>query len=53
MGPSVGIDAGDHIWCSRYILEVILFISVFAVCVYLLDTAAEWSSSDKDLLLQI
>lgn len=22
MGPSVGIDAGDHIWCSRYILEV-------------------------------
>jgi hypothetical protein len=19
----VGIDAGDHIWCSRYILEVI------------------------------
>ncbi|CAN1284137.1 Glutamine synthetase leaf isozyme, chloroplastic [Linum perenne] len=21
VGPSVGIDAGDHIWCSRYILE--------------------------------
>jgi len=23
VGPSVGIDAGDHIWISRYILEVI------------------------------
>lgn len=22
VGPSVGIEAGDHIWCSRYILEV-------------------------------
>ncbi|KAF4358720.1 hypothetical protein G4B88_015071 [Cannabis sativa] len=21
VGPSVGIEAGDHIWCSRYILE--------------------------------
>ncbi|GMN46563.1 hypothetical protein TIFTF001_015747 [Ficus carica] len=21
VGPSVGIDAADHIWCSRYILE--------------------------------
>ncbi|GAY50642.1 hypothetical protein CUMW_128250 [Citrus unshiu] len=21
VGPSVGIDAGDHIWCSRYLLE--------------------------------
>lgn len=23
VGPSVGIEAGDDIWCSRYILEVI------------------------------
>lgn len=23
VGPSVGIEAGDHVWCSRYILEVI------------------------------
>lgn len=23
VGPSVGIEAGDHIWASRYILEVI------------------------------
>jgi hypothetical protein len=22
VGPSVGIEAGDHIWISRYILEV-------------------------------
>ncbi|KAI9123921.1 hypothetical protein K1719_005221 [Acacia pycnantha] len=22
VGPSVGIEAGDHIWCSRYILEM-------------------------------
>ncbi|XP_048136152.1 glutamine synthetase leaf isozyme, chloroplastic isoform X11 [Rhodamnia argentea] len=21
VGPSVGIEAGDHIWCSRYLLE--------------------------------
>nr|GMC50866.1 glutamine synthetase leaf isozyme, chloroplastic [Ipomoea batatas] len=21
VGPSVGIEAGDHIWCARYILE--------------------------------
>ncbi|KAI3927818.1 hypothetical protein MKW98_023419 [Papaver atlanticum] len=21
VGPSVGIEAGDHVWCSRYILE--------------------------------
>ncbi|KAJ6852023.1 glutamine synthetase, chloroplastic [Iris pallida] len=21
VGPSVGIEAGDHIWCSRYIHE--------------------------------
>ncbi|KAJ9700195.1 hypothetical protein PVL29_005828 [Vitis rotundifolia] len=21
VGPSIGIEAGDHIWCSRYILE--------------------------------
>jgi len=25
VGPSVGIEAGDHIWASRYILEVIHF----------------------------
>ena len=26
VGPSVGIEAGDHIWCARYLLEVnILF----------------------------
>lgn len=23
VGPSVGIEAADHMWCSRYILEVI------------------------------
>jgi hypothetical protein len=23
VGPSVGIEAGDHIWVSRYILEVL------------------------------
>lgn len=22
VGPSVGIEAGDHIWCARYLLEV-------------------------------
>ncbi|KAK9682955.1 hypothetical protein RND81_10G109000 [Saponaria officinalis] len=21
VGPSVGIEAGDHIWCARYLLE--------------------------------
>lgn len=25
VGPSIGIDAGDHIWASRYILEVMFF----------------------------
>ncbi|RZC24706.1 Glutamine synthetase, chloroplastic, partial [Glycine soja] len=25
VGPSVGIEAGDHIWASRYILEVIYY----------------------------
>lgn len=29
VGPSVGIEAGDHIWASRYILEVIHFFYIF------------------------
>lgn len=32
VGPSVGIEAGDHIWCSRYILEVNLLCSLFILC---------------------
>lgn len=34
VGPSVGIEAGDHIWCSRYLLEVInsyLFLGYKAI----------------------
>lgn len=26
VGPSVGIEAGDHIWCARYLLEVRHFL---------------------------
>ena len=26
VGPSVGIEAGDHIWISRYLLEVLQIV---------------------------
>jgi hypothetical protein len=38
VGPSVGIEAGDHIWISRYILEVpqtIIKISPYFVILFL------------------
>lgn len=49
VGPSVGIEAGDHIWASRYILEVIPFnlLLVFHT-IGLFDT--EWLSFWNNLL---
>jgi len=34
VGPSVGIEAGDHIWASRYILEVISFNLLLVFHIY-------------------
>jgi len=44
VGPSVGIEAGDHIWASRYILEVIHFayLSVYTHTVGLFNTKVKF-----------
>jgi len=38
VGPSVGIEAGDHIWASRYILEVIHFAYLYTHTIGPFDT---------------